>query len=144
MILYELTHEFYCYAGELVYSPKKLGLYQTSENVKEAIQYYCTQPGFCENQYAFSAKEKMVHGKIADDTVFEVLIYLHSEDYEFELEIELGLFGDEYTAQSKLNQYCRENSLFLSKNNLIIEEILNRHIVNRREWPEGFSISDLF
>lgn len=142
MIVYELTHIFFRYADQLVYSPKNLGLYYSRESVKQAVDYYSTQPGFCDNQDAFSVRERNVLGIIVDDTVFEVLIYLHSKDYEFETEIELGLYGDEVAAQNKLIQYCRDNASLVNTQNLIIERIINKCIIERKEWPKGFSISE--
>lgn len=142
MVVYELTHIFFRYADKLVYSPKNLGLYYSRESVKQAVHYYSTQPGFCDNQDAFSARERNVLGNIVDDTVFEVLIYLHSKDYEFETEIELGLYGDEVSAQNKLIKYCRDNASLVNSQNLIFEKIINKCIIERKEWPEGFSISE--
>ena len=110
MVVYELTHIFFRDADGLVYSPKNLGLYYSYESVNQAVQYYNTCPGFCENQDAFSVRERNVLGNIIDDTVFEVLVYLHSENFEFEAEIELGLYGDEVAAKNKLNMYCRDNA----------------------------------
>lgn len=142
MVVYELTHVFFRYADELVHSPKALGLFYSYESVKEAIEYYSTQPGFCENQDAFSARERNVFGNIMDDTVFEVIIYLHSECYEFESEIELGLYGDEIAAKNELAKYCTENAPLVNAPKLISERIVNKRIVERREWSEGFSISE--
>lgn len=142
MVVYELTHLFFRDADGLVYSPKNLGLYYSYESVKQAVQYYSTQPGFCENQDAFSARERNVLGNIVHDTVFEVLVYLHSENFEFETEIELGLYGDEVTAQNKLNVYCRDNAPLGNVQDLIFERIVNKCIVERKEWSEGFSASD--
>lgn len=142
MLIYELTHIFFRYEGEMVHSPKNLGLYYSYESVQNAIQYYSAQPGFCENQDAFSVRERNVIGNIVDNTVFEVVIYLHSEDYEFETEIELGLYGDECTAQDKLGKYCRENVQLVDAQNLVIEKIVNKCIIGRKEWQEGFSVSE--
>lgn len=142
MVVYELTHIFFRDADGLVYSPKNLGLYYSYESVKQAVQYYNTCPGFCENQDAFSVRERNVLGNIIDGTVFEVLVYLHSENFEFETEIELGLYGDEVTAKNKLNMYCRDNAPLENAQGLIFEKIVNKCIIERKEWSEGFSISD--
>ena len=142
MVVYELTHIFFRDTDRLVYSPKNLGLYYSYKSVKQAVQYYSVQPGFYENQNAFSVRERNVLGNIVDGTVFEVLVYLHSENFEFETEIELGLYGDEATAQSKLNMYCRDNAPLESVHGLILEKIVNKCIIERKEWSEGFSVSD--
>lgn len=142
MVVYELSHIFFRYADELIYSPKNLGLYDSLEDVKQAVQYYSTQPGFCENLDAFSIRERNVSGAITDNTAFEVLIYLHSEDYEFEAEIELGLYGDEVIAHNELIKYCRDNARLVNAKNLIVEKIVNTRIVGKMEWPEGFSFSE--
>lgn len=138
MVIYELTHLFFRDANELIYSPKGLGLFYSYESVKQAIQYFDTQPGFCDNQDAFSIRERNVLGCIIDDEVFESSIYLHSQNYEFEVEIELGLFGDEISARNKLAKYCTENTSLANAQGLIVEKILNKCIVERREWTEGF------
>lgn len=142
MVVYELTHVFFRIADELVLSPKALGLFYSYESVKQAIQYYSTQPGFCENQDSFSVRERNVFGNIIDDTVFEVIIYLHSEHYEFEIEIELGLYGDEIAAKKALAKYCAENISLVNAKNLISERIVNKRVIGSREWSDGFSISE--
>lgn len=140
MGIYELTHVFFRYSDNFVLSPKKLGLFYTLNSVQKAIQYYNTQPGFCENQDAFSVRERPVYGSIIDDTVFEVIIYFHSEDYEFEAEIEIGLYGDETTAQDNLSKYCRDNPQLFSSPKLVLEKIVNKCVIGKKEWLEGFSI----
>lgn len=142
MVVYELTHLFFRDTDGLVYSPKNLGLYYSYESIKQAVQYFSTKPGFCENQDAFSVRERNVLGNIVHDTVFEVFVYLHSENFEFETEIELGLYSDEVIAQNKLNMYCQDNAPLGNIQDLIFEKIVNKCIVERKEWSEGFSISD--
>lgn len=142
MVVFELTHLFFHYADGLVYSPKNLGLYYSHESVKQAVKYYSTQPGFRENQDAFSVRERNVLGSIVHDTVFEVLVYLHTTNFEFETEIELGLYGNEATAQNKLNMYCANNTSLGNVQDLIFEKIVNKCIIERKEWSNGFSISD--
>ena len=141
MVVYEVNHIFFRYENELVHSPKKLGLFYTYESVQNAVQYYSTQPGFVENQDAFSIREVAVVGTVVDDTVYEVLIYLHSIDYEFETEIWLGLFGNKTDAQNRLMIYCENNAALLNAENLISETIVNKCIIERMEWAEGFSIA---
>ena len=142
MVVYELTHIFYRDPDGLVYSPKHLGLYFSYESVQQAVQYYCTQPGFCEAQDAFSIRERKVSGNIIGNTVFEVLVYLHSANYEFETEVELGIYDDEVTAYNKLNKYCGDNVPLVTAQDLIVEKIVNKRIIEKREWAEGFSLSD--
>lgn len=142
MVVYELTHVFFRYADKLIYSPKNLGVFYSAESVQQAVQYYGTQPGFYENQDAFSIRERNVSGDIIDDTIFEVVIYLHSDNYEFEAEIELGLYGNESTAQNQLIKYCKYNEPLANAKNLIIEKVVNKYVVEKKEWSEGFSISE--
>ena len=140
MVVYELKHIFFRYEGELVHSPKNLGLFYSYESAQKAIQYFITQPGFYENQDAFSIAERNVIGNIVYDTVYEVLVYLHSKDYEFEAEIWLGLFGDETIARNKLMLYCNNNTSLVNTTDLTSEKIVNKCIIERKEWSEGFSI----
>lgn len=142
MFVYELTHLVFQYADEFVYSPKKLGFFSSYESAKQAIAGCTALPGFRENPDTFSIRERAVTGDIANDIVFEVLVYIHSEDYEMEAEIELGLYGNEVSAQRSLNTYCDRNAELTNKQNLISEKIINRYVIGRRDWAEGFSISE--
>lgn len=141
MLLYELTHIFYRSDGAVILSPKGLGLYSSRESIQKAMEYYKIQPGFCDNLDAFSVKERTVDGAYVDNIIYEVIVYLHTEDYEFEADIELGLYGDEATARNKLTQYCKDNEVLLKAKSLIAEKIINRCEIDRREWSEGFSVS---
>ena len=140
MEIYELIHIFFREKDEFIYSPKKLGLFYTYESTKSAIQYYSSKPGFCETKNAFSTRRRTVLGKIINNTVFEVIVYIHSEDYTFEAEIELGLFGDETSAKNSLDKYCSENTALVSIDDLVLEKIINKCIVERKEWADGFSL----
>ena len=142
MVVYELTHIFFRDPDGLVFSPKNLGLYYSYESVQQAVRYFSAQPGFCKAQDAFSIRERKVSGNIIDDTVFEVLVYLHSANYEFETEVELGLYVDEGTAQNKLIKYCGDNVPLVNARDLIVDKIVNKRIIEKREWTEGFSIID--
>ena len=84
MEIYELIHIFFRNEDDLIYSPKSLGFFYSHDDVKLAIKYFSAQPGFCDNLDAFSARERTILGNIVNDTIFEAIIYLHSEDYEFE------------------------------------------------------------
>lgn len=140
MVLYELAHIFYRYHSELIHSPKNLGLYSTLENAKRAICYYNELPGFCDNRDAFSIRERCVLGEIRDCCVFEAIAYLHSADYSFESEIELGLYAEESAAQTILQKYCSDNDLLIHATDLVFEGIVNRCLIDRKQWAEGFDI----
>jgi len=140
MEIYELTHIFFRYKNGFIYSPKKLGMFYSYESSKSAIQYYGSKPGFCENKDAFSIRKRNISGEIINNTVFEAIVYLHSEDYEFEAEIELGVYGDEMLARNSLIRYCIENTALISVDNFVLEEIINKCIIERKEWVDGFSL----
>lgn len=140
MVLYELTHIFYRYHSELIHSPKGLGLYSTLENAKRAICYYNELPGFCNNRDAFSIRERYVWGETRNCCVFEAIVYLHSKDYSVETEIELGLYGDEPAAQAELQKYCFNNDSIVHAKDLVFEGIVNRCLIDRKNWAEGFDI----
>lgn len=140
MVVYEITHLFYRFEDEPLYSPKSLGLYYSLESVRKAVEYFNTQPGFCDNQNAYSVRARDVMGNIANDIVFEVLVHIHSEDYEFETEIELGLYGDEFTAQNELDRYCRDNEKLLDVQDLVFEKIINKCVMERKYWEWGFTV----
>lgn len=140
MVVYELTHIFFRYEGDMVYSPKSLGLYSSYESAEQAIRHYRTLPGFCENPDGFSCRERTVLGNVTGGTIFEAIVYLHSENYEFEAEMELGLYGAEADAQGKVEKYCAENAPLVNSADIVAEKIVNPRIVDKLEWSEGFSI----
>ena len=142
MVLYELTHNFYRYGGEIVYSPKFLGLFMSHQCAQEAISFYKAQPGFSDNLDAFSIRHRNVIGHVIDGTVYEALIYLHSVDYSFEAEFELGLCADKSTAHGMVAQYMNENNSLLPGDDIFVEEIINTCIIDQLDWREGFSICE--
>ena len=142
MTVYELTHIFFCYDDTLIHSPKKLGFYSSAASANQAIQYFNKQPGFCDNPNAYSVRQRMVDGEITNATVFEVLVYLHTADYEFETVIDLGLYNNMDTAQNILISYCEKNVRLINSKYLNAEKIINKCILDKKEWLEGFSITE--
>ena len=140
MRVYELSHLFYQHRGEIVSSPKDLGLFYSYENASDAIRYYITQPGFCDNTDAFSIRAREVLGEIANDTVYEGSVYLHSSDYEYEFVAELGIFGDEISANRVVSEYCRDNQVLMHSPKLVVEKCVIKTSIEKREWLEGFSV----
>lgn len=140
MKVYELRHLFYQHRGEMVSSPKNLGLFYSYEKARDAIRYYITQPGFCDNTDAFSIRIREVLGEIADDTVYEGSAYLHSSEYEYEYVVELGVFGNEISADRKVSEYCGDNQVLMHSPKLVIEKCIQKTIIDKREWLEGFSV----
>lgn len=138
MIVYELTHMFFRCDGEIIFSPKQLGLFRSYNDAVNAIQYYKLQPGFNVNQDAFSIQDKPVVGAMVGNVVYEVLIYFHSEDYSSEAEIELGLYAEESDAQNVLSKYCKNNDALISATDMVVERIINRCIVGQKAWINGF------
>ena len=139
MIVYELTHMFFRCDGEIIFSPKQLGLFLSYNDAVNAIQYYKSLPGFNVNQDAFSIQDKAVEGTIVENVVYEVLVYLHSKNYSAEAEIELGFYADEIDAQNKLWQYCKNNNTLTSTKDMDVEKIVNRCVIGRKAWIDGFS-----
>lgn len=140
MIVYELTHLFYYHSDELFYSPKKLGFFSSYESTKQAIQFFLTLPGFQENSDAFSVRTRYVTGNVVDNAFFEVIIYLHTENYSFESEVELGLYSDRDSAQNELVKYCNENKSLINSGKFVVERIINNCFLEKKEWAEGFTI----
>lgn len=140
MILYELNHVFFRNEGAIWGDSRNLGIYSSVEQVENAIRYYSTQPGFKDNQDAFSVRERPVIGECSDGIVYEAMVYFHSEDYEFEYTAELGLWGDEKTAAAKVEKYCADNSRLLNAKDIIAEKLANKCRIDQRTWFEGFDI----
>lgn len=140
MTVYELRHTFFRHKDEIVGSVSDLGLYSTIEQAENAIQYYVTQPGFKDNQDAFSVRERPVTGECNDGIVYEAMVYFHSEDYEFEYTAELGLYGDEEAANEKMKKHCADNQRIINAKDVIVEKLVNECILDQRTWAEGFDI----
>lgn len=140
MIVYELTHIFHRYNHHLIEETAGLGYYASMDSIRQAVPYYITQPGFCDNPEAFAVRQREVKGAVENRTFFEAMVYFHTEDYEYEHTFELGLFGSEAQAQEAVAVFCRENSVLFNFRELIAEEIVNRCILDRREWAEGFTL----
>lgn len=139
MIVYELIHVFYYDMGDMVLSPKGLGFFETYASARDAIAEYKEKPGFCTNKKGFSLRSRVVEGELQDKTFYEVLVYVHTEDYEFEFEVELGLYGEETLAQKALSEYCLENHEFLTGHQFVVEKIINKCRIGRKEWVDGYS-----
>lgn len=118
MTVFELSHIF----GEIVGHACNLGIYSAIEQVENAIQYYITQLGFKDNPDAFSIRERPVEGEYRDGIVYEAMVYFHSENYEFEHTVELGLFGDEKSANEKVEKYCADNQRILNAKDVVVEK----------------------
>ncbi len=142
MTVFELSHIFFRTKSELVYSFKNLGFFLSYESALRALQFYKEKPGFYENKDAFSIRERMVSGAIENDTVYEVMVYFHTDDYDFEAEISLGLYGSEKNAYERINRYCMNNDSLINADGLVCERIVNRCIIEEKKWSEGFTICD--
>ena len=140
MNVYELTHIFFRYEEETVSCPKKLGMFDSAENAKEAIRFFKSQPGFCDNKEAFSIRCRPVFGTVENLTVYEALVYYHTEDYEFEHGVELGLFGDRAAAEEAVSAYCEDNASLINARGIEAEKIVNARAIGKKEWVEGFDI----
>ena len=140
MPVYELTHIFFSYDDTIIHSPKKLGFYTSADSANEAIQYYNKKPGFCDNPDAYSVRQRFVNGEITNTTVYEVIVYLHTTDYEFETAVELGLFSEVTVAENVLKEYCKKNICLVGSERIVAEQIINKCTLDKREWSEGFSV----
>lgn len=140
MTVYELTHIFFNYDDTLIHSPKKLGFYSSSDSANQAIQHFNKQPGFCDNPDNYSIRPILVTGEIINATVFEVLVYLHTTDYEVETAIELGVYNDMSVAENALREYCEKNIRLISSGSIVAERIINKCTLDKKEWIEGFSV----
>ena len=46
-------------------------------------------------------------------------------------------------AQSKLIEYCSDNTALLTVQNLVVEKIVNKCVIGRKSWPEGFTVETI-
>ena len=142
MVVYELTHMFYYQTGDFVLSPKHLGFFESYAKTRAVVEEYKETPGFCENTKGFSLRRRVVEGDIRDKIIYEVLVHVYSQDSDFEFEVELGLYGEETLAKKTLDIYCAENQELLGSHQFVVEKIINRCIINKKEWIDGFSFDE--
>ena len=142
MVVFELTHIFHYEGSVLFIEPISLGFFASEQKIQEAIAYYLTKPGFSENPNAFSVRQRTVEGCIHEPFLYEAMVYIHTEDYEEECNFELGLFSNIATAQKAVEVYTHNNKHLCLPCNVIVERIINRREINKKEWIEGFSVSD--
>ena len=139
MTVYELDHLFVSADGTFYCDPKGLGMYSTYENALRAMESYKKCPGFQENPNGFSLRERPVLGAEGKNALYEVLVYFHTEDFECETTVELGLYGSEREAGKALEQYCGQTERLLRLDGMIAEKIINKIILDKMEWAEGFT-----
>lgn len=53
--------------------------------------------------------------------------------------MELGLYGSEREAGKALEQYCGQNERLFRLDGMIAEKIINKIILDKMEWAEGFT-----
>ena len=139
MIVYELTFFFHRLKGFLVVEPFSLGLYSSFDSIQLAKKHYISQPGFCDSPEAFSMRRRDVKGVVEHSEIFETLLYFHTKDYAYEYCIELGLYGNKRMAHEALSIFVKDNEHLFYVQDLIAEKIINRHILDKRDWEEGYS-----
>ncbi len=140
MYVYELNHNFYTVEGEEVYSIKGLGHYSDKELCREAIKYYITRPGFCDNVNGFTISRREVLGEVENNTFYEAMVYIYTEDYEYEHDIRLGLFAEKSDADEAVRTFCADNDDYLDNPHFIVEKIVNKCVLNKRYWESGFDV----
>lgn len=141
MVVLELQHMFYFFDGEPVHDPKALGFFSDKAEVDKAIAYYVTQAGFCDSPDGFVVREREVLDGTPDADFFEAMVYVHTEDYDtYEHNVELGLFRDEDAARKAIQAFRESNTQYLTHPWFITEEIINRCVLNKRHWLEGFTV----
>lgn len=140
MVVFELTHRFYFFDGEPVCSPKCLGYFSDEAAIDAAIADYTTQPGFRENPDGFVVRQREVADGAPDAEFFEAMVYTHTEDFDYEHNVELGLFREESAAREAIQVFHKSNPRYLALPWLVCEEIVNRCTLNRRNWTEGFTV----
>lgn len=140
MFVYELNHNFYTVEGEEVYSVRDLGHYSDKKICREAIKYYITRPGFCNNVNGFTITRREVAGEVKNNTFYEAMVYVYTEDYEYEHDIRLGLFAEKDDADEAVRIFCADNEEYLDNPHFIVEKIVNTCVLNKWLWEAGFDV----
>jgi len=140
MFVYELNHNFYTVEGEEVYSVRDLGHYSDKKICREAIKYYITRPGFCNNVNGFTITRREVVGAVKNNTFYEAMVYVHTEDYEYEHDIRLGLFAEKYDAEETVEIFCSDNTEYLGNPHFIVEKIVNKCELDKMYLEAGFDV----
>lgn len=140
MYVYNLTHNFFPVDSEEVYSIKDLGHCSDKRSCSEAIKYYITRPGFCDNVSGFTIRRREVAGEVKNNTFYEAMVYVHTEDYEYEHDIPLGLFAEKNDTDEAVEMFCADNEDYLANPHFVVEKIVNKCVLNKRHWESGFDV----
>ena len=135
MNIYKLMHfHFLSPSGDV----KTLGFFSDLLHAKMAKNQYLSLPGFGEHPNGFFVDRIETNIQNVVDTIYEASVVLRNEDYSFELIVFNAIRFERVGAQSALENFMKENELFLKKTNLIVESTVDTYIINDNHWEGGF------
>lgn len=141
MIVYELMHVYYLWENEPCGGCRELGFFSDLGRAKQAIDFYKSVVGYKDAPNAFTIRRRCVEEtNDCCGELFEATVYAHDMDYEYEHDVELGLYSSREEAQRALKVFCAENQLLFEDSHLVIEEIVDRYIIDKRYCTEGFTV----
>ena len=131
MTLYEVS--FVCENSE---TPFGIGLFSSQESASAAIVQLREAPGFCDTPEGFYIIRREIPTESCPTEVYEALLDLHTDNYELDFGERLGFFLTREEALSALQQYHEDNPQEIP--NVEAERIVNRYIIDKPDWAEGF------
>ena len=117
-------------------TPFGIGFFPSRECALVVIDRLSKVSGFRDSPEGFYMLRREIPCEKCPEVVYEALVYYHTKSYEFEDNERVGLFLLRKDAQSALQQFFADNPSKIP--NVKIERILNRRVIGRVNFAEGF------
>lgn len=141
MRIFNLNH-IYISTKNTNIEEKNLGYFSSKNILDEKIKYFCTLKGFCNYPNGFLVQIIDIEDTPYVNYIYEVILYIHDELYNYEYTNDLGIFLSPEKAENSLKLFKEVNSEFLSSMQLNTEFIIDKYEIDKCEWNEGFEIID--
>lgn len=133
MTIYHVLH----FNKDVCDGVKDVGYYSSKAEVQKAIVFLRTRLGFCDVPDGFVIQRcELDRAEELPEVVYEAMAYYHTEYYEFEHNIPLGVFIHEAEARKRIDQFVEDNPTEVS--GVERDLIVNRCVLNRIEWADGY------
>lgn len=126
-----------CHINDVSKEVKKIGYFSSLSSARSAIARLSEKPGFCEKKDSFVITQHNIAGSLPIETLYEALVYYHTNNYSFEYEIVVGIFASLQEAENAMREFKNTNSGFDAE--ILVEQIVNRCVIDKANWSEGYT-----
>ena len=142
-VVFQLEHKRLCEMDEItreeIFNTKMLGFFSSEKKCNEAIDYYLTQPGFCEFPESFYIEE--IEADLDDfneeaGEFCQYVYYLTHEWYdgEYDYVTTMGCYSSLEKAKEAEQNYRLDPDLVDHPEGFCID----KYEIDKMEWKEGF------